>query len=229
MSGNINLNFTLNNSQLQVNDTLVVKIKYQDTEPDYPVLLDIKTSNSYFKINQYPLYTQPVTSSVGGNSLWGYADIINYPYIITSSEQTLVELYDSNVKQADIVGSGFNPISLPWSIKYGDEFRFEGREDFTFVVGKIFSPQYSGSDRITQTGSIEVHFNRDLPVSASSSVFNLDHFLIRRYVDDAAQILIEGFRPSDTGPYIITPEYVTPSLNKNIDTFITDLTQKGLL
>ena len=64
----------------------------------------------------------------------------------------------------------------------------------------------------------------------SSSIFNLDHFLIRRYVDDASQVLFEGFAPiNSSGPYIITPEYVIPELNKNIDTYITDLTQKGLL
>ena len=189
----------------------------------------IYNTSTQLKVSQYPLYTQPITSS-GVNSIWGYADTTNYPYIITSSNPTLVELYDSNVKQQDIVGSLFNPITLPWSIKYGDEFRFEGREDFTFVVGKILSPQYSGSDRITETGSIEVHFNANLPVSASSSVFNLDHFLIRRYVDDASQILFEGFKPpNSTGPYIVKPEYVSSELNKNIDQIILDLTQKGLL
>jgi hypothetical protein len=69
-----------------------------------------------------------------------------------------------------------------------------------------------------------------LPVSASSSVFNLDHFLIRRYVDDAAQNVITGFRPPGSeGPYLIKPEFVVPELNKNIDEVILDLTQKGLI
>ena len=130
----------------------------------------------------------------------------------------------------DIAGSGFNPIVLPWSIKYGDEFRFEGREDFVYQVGKVFAPWESGSGRLTQTGSVEVHFNGNLPVSASSSAFNLDHFLIRRYVDDPAQIIMEGFRPiSSSGPYIVRPEYVVPELDKSVDQFVLDLTQKGLL
>ena len=130
----------------------------------------------------------------------------------------------------DISGSGFNSIQLPWSIKYGDEFRFEGREDFVYQVGKIFGPADSGSGRLTQTGSIEVHFNYDLPVSASSSAFNLDHFSIRRYIDDPAQILMEGFRPTNSsGPYIIRPEYLVPELDRDVDSFILDLTQRGLL
>jgi len=231
-SGNVYFSHTVNNPDLQGNDIYKILFKYYNTVNGNPTPIPLYRvevyPNSEFKITQYPSFTQPVTSS-GANTIWGYADSGSYPYIITSSNQTLVEIYDTNTKQIDITGSGFNPIELPWSIKYGDEFRFEGREDFTYTVGKIFSPQYSGSGRLFPTGSIEVHFDRALPISASTSVFNLDHFLIRRYVDDASQILIEGFRPSDTGPYIITPEYVTPSLNKNVDTFITDLTQKGLL
>jgi len=54
--------------------------------------------------------------------------------------------------------------------------------------------------------------------------------LIRRYVDDAAQNVITGFKPpGSTGPYLIRPEFVIPELNKNIDEVILDLTQKGLI
>jgi hypothetical protein len=231
-TGNINLQITVNTSQLNANDIYNVYVTWYNYDTGIPttsLTSIINPPNSYLKVTQYPLYTQPITSS-GINSIWGYVDTTNYPYVITSSNQTLVELYDSNVRQIDISGSGFNSIALPWSIKYADEFRFEGREDFTYQVGKIFGPADSGSARITQTGSIEVHFNADLPVSASSSVFNLDHFLIRRYVDDASQIVFEGFKPiNSVGPYIITPEYIVPELNKNIDVFVADLTQKGLL
>jgi hypothetical protein len=187
-------------------------------------------TNPKLTISQYPVYTFPVTSS-GANSIWGYADKTNYPYVITSSQSTLINIYgDNNVKMSNITGSGFNPVTLPWSIKHGDEFRFEDREDFVYQVGKIFGPADSGSGRLFQTGSIEVHFNAPLPVSASTSVFDLDHFVIRRYVDDASQILMEGFAPIDSqGPYIVRPEFVAPELNKSVDQFILDLTQKGLI
>ena len=131
---------------------------------------------------------------------------------------------------ADITGSGFNSIQLPWSIEYGDEFRFEGREDLVYQVGKVFGPADSGSGRIFQTGSIEVHLSSNLPISASTSTFNLDHFLIRRYIDDASAVLMEGFRPiNSSGPFLIRPEYIVPELNKTIDEFVLDLTQKGLI
>jgi len=188
--------------------------------------------NSIFEIQQYPLYSSPITSS-GVNTIWGWPNKTLYPNVITSSNETLgnPNIYGNpNVKAVDIAGSGFNSIQLPWSIEYGDEFRFEGREDFTYQVGKVFGPADSGSGRITQTGSIEVHFNNNLPTNTLSSTFNLDHFLIRRYVDDATTAIIEGFAPANsTGPYIIKPEFVVPELNKDLDSFILDLTQKGLL
>lgn len=197
-----------------------------------PLTLFRVEPNSLFSTQQYPIFTPPITSS-GVNSIWGWPDKSTYPNVITSSNSTLnnPDVYgNSNVKAVDITGSGFNSIQLPWSIKYGDEFRFEGREDFVYQVAKIFSPSDSGSERLFQTGSIEVHFNAPLPVSASSSTFNLDHFLIRRYVDDATTAIIEGFKPSNsTGPYIIKPEFVVPELDRDIDSFILDLTQKGLL
>jgi hypothetical protein len=217
----------LSNTTLNINDIYTVYIKWIGNVAGGSFFV---LPNSVFKIYQSPIATSPVTSS-GANSIWGWPNKTTYPNVITSSEATLVNLYgDPNVKMVDITGSGFNPVTLPWSIKYADEFRFEGREDYVYQVGKIFGPAESGSDRITQTGSIEVHFNYALPVSASSTVFNLDHFLIRRYVDDASLILMEGYRPTNaSGPYIVRPEYVVPELNKSVDQFILDLTQKGLI
>jgi hypothetical protein len=225
---NLSLNpITIPNSSLTAGDIYTVYYMWE------PVINSVNFKLyevSLLQVSQYPIFTQPVTSS-GANSIWNWGNKTTYPYIITSSNSTLVELYgNSNAKAKDISGSGFNSIQLPWKINYGDEFKFEGREDFAYMIKNIYAPKDSGSGRIFQTGSIEVHFNANLPVSASSSVFNLDHFLIRRYVDDAAQNVITGFKPpGSTGPYLIRPEFVIPELNKNIDEVILDLTQKGLI
>jgi hypothetical protein len=220
---------TLPAGTFNTGDTISVYIKVDNYE-GYSSGATISSNNTSFNISQYPVFTQPITSS-GANSIWNWPNSSSYPYIITSSNSTLTELYGNpNVKAKDITGSSFNTIQLPWKINYGDEFKFEGREDFAYMVKNVYSPTDSGSGRIFQTGSIEVHFNANLPVSASSSVFNLDHFLIRRYVDDAAQNVITGFRPPNSeGPYIVKPEFVVPELNKSIDEVILDLTQKGLI
>jgi hypothetical protein len=233
---NVNYTFTVNNASLQSGLYKIYIQVYNSFNNNQNAgsygnpTTTIYSSPTFLKVSQYPAYTQPVTSS-NANSIWNWPNSSSYPYVITSSQTTLVNLYgDPNVKMVDITGSGFNSIVLPWSIKYGDEFRFEGREDFVYQVGKIFGPSESGSGRIFPTGSIEVHLNSNLPISASTSVFNLDHFAIRRYVDDASLILMEGFKPINaSGPYIVRPEYVVPELNKSVDQFILDLTQKGLI
>ena len=126
----------------------------------------------------------------------------------------------------NITGSGFNPIVLEWNVKYGDEFKFEGNENNVFMVKRTYDVNDFDSERVSQTGSVEIQFNTTLP----SQSINLDHFAIRRYVDDASQILIEGFAPvGSSGPYILKPEYVTPELDKGVDDFILILTERGLI
>ena len=220
---------TLNAGTFDQGDLISIYVNLTRTNSNGIASLDLNGFNQ-FKITQYPTFTLPVTSS-GANSIWNWGNKVNYPYVITSSQTTLVSLYgDPNVKMTDITGSGFNTIILPWSIQYADEFKFEGNESYVYQVGKIFAPGDSGSGRIFPTGSIEVHFNNPLPVSASSSAFNLDHFAIRRYVDEASQILIEGFKPiGSIGPYIVRPEYIVPELNKDVDDFILILKEKGLI
>jgi len=211
---------------LQPNDEIFIRATHITNTYGIPIPgVAYKKDSSYFQVSQIPSPTSTQVTSSGTNTLWGYPDNTKL-YAITASNPVLNDLYDQGFRQVDITGSGFNTISLPWSIKYGDEFRFEGNENNNFIVKKIYDVTEVDDDRVSQTGSIEVQFGDTLP----SASINLDHFLIRRYVDDASQVLFEGFKPTNSqGPYIITPEYVTPSLNQNVDTFITDLTQKGLI
>ncbi len=180
---------------------------------------------TYFEVTQIPAPTTTQIISTGTNTIWGYPDNTQ-TNIITGSNLTLNSLYDQGFTQVAIPNSGFNPVVLPFNIKVGDEFRFEGSELSAFMVKRIYSPAETDSNRLSSVGTIEVQFNQNLP----SSSINLDHFVIRRYVDDAAQILMEGFKPlNSTGPYIVRPEYVVPELDKSIDEFVLILTQKGLL
>jgi hypothetical protein len=227
--------FTIPSSVLGVGDKITVEVFYPYSGPE---ILQI-FSNSSFIIDQYPiaLPSIDIPAPYTPNTLWGYPDPLNYPYIITSSDAGLCKAYGNpKIKQVNISGSGFNPTQLSFLLNVGDEFRFEGREDYTFEIKKIYAPQDEEDDyqipRIFPTGSIEVHFSRDLPVSASVNSFNLDHFLIRRYVDDPSQIIFEGFRPTNgasPNSFILTPEYVIPKLNKNTDEFVKLLTEKGLI
>jgi hypothetical protein len=190
--------------------------------------------NSSFTINQNPQNIPGINivgNGVPPNQLWGYPDPINYPNVITSSNQGLITAYGINeIRMKNRLGSGFNPIQLPFLINVADQFRFEGREMYKYVVKKVFTPAESGSGRVSASGSIEVHFTENLPVSSNPDYFNLDHFLIRRFVNDAASNIMEGFKPfNQFGPYLVKPEFVVPELDKSIDQIVLDLTEKGFI
>jgi hypothetical protein len=102
-----------------------------------------------------------------------------------------------------------------------------GLEQYTFMVVSSSLDLTPFSERII------FYLNRPVPAfidASPSSTFNLNKFLLRRYVNDASQIIMEGFRPTNSsGPYLVRPEYIVPELNKSLDQFILDLTQKGLI
>jgi hypothetical protein len=119
--------------------------------------------------------------------------------------------------QINIPNSGFEPIVLPLSVKYGDEIRFMGDENKTYII--------TSSSLVPISDTTIFHLNK--PVDPT---INLNQFVIRRYIPDPNAIIFEGFKPANSsGPYIIRPEYVVPELDKNLNQFILDLTQKGLL
>jgi hypothetical protein len=116
-----------------------------------------------------------------------------------------------------IPNSGYGDILTPIGIRRGDEFRFNNDDSKVYLV-----------DYVVDTGSnIEIYFDRNV---STNSPLDINKYSITRYVDDASRIVIKGFRPNNTdGPYILRPEFVVPELDKGIDEFIVDLTQKGLL
>ncbi len=225
----LNLSITIPFNDLQLNDEFAIEGVatsanvyveqtsrfniYQNPIPNSSIPI---TSN--FWISSSGLATTLIKSQTSG----AFGDNL----LITSCSSALINYYGNpSVYQEDIAGSGFNPIVTPWSIQYGDEFRFEGREDRLYQVKQatVVNLQIFSS----QIPFLVVEMNQ--PLATSGSV-NFNQFEIRRYVDDASQIIMEGFKPADSsGPYIVRPEFIVPELNKSVDQFILDLTQKGLI
>ena len=214
-----------------------IQILVKPSVHDYNVIGDSSggTTHPFFSITQYPLpgnqpsVNIPSSPSPINNyeSIWGMlTNNINYNYsTIFTNNSALLQAYDDNLitptwYMKDITNSGYDPILTEWGIKRGDVFRFEGDEKKTFMVNNV--------ERINDGtyNFLTVMFSIDADLSA----VNVNRFSLVRYVDDASQIIIEGFRPNNTSaPYIIKPEFVVPELDKDIDAFIVDLTQKGLL
>ena len=209
---NLDFTITISNTDLQVGDEFSIAMVAGQSGTYY-------VNDSTFKISTNPYPTPPlnVTSLFTTSSISGYEN-----YIYTTSSQFIQYLNSSNIYQQDIVGSGFNPITLPISIQRGDEFRFEGDETKTFMVDE----SYIQPTIVPGLSVLVIKFNRAI----ANSNIDLNEFLLRRYVDNAGALIVDGFKPSGYDPpYLIKPEYMSEKMEKNIGKYIEDFTNKGLL
>jgi hypothetical protein len=175
-------------------------------------------SNAFFQTSSVSLSLDPV--SLNQINSGGFAGT----NILYTTSSVFKNNFDNKFAWGkDIPSSGFNTIETYWNIIPGDEFKFEGKENQRYRVLKAGIVSCSG---YVSSSVLAVEFDRPLPTSGS---LNYDKFSIQRYIDFEGNLIFEGFRPSVNGPFIITPEFITPNLNKNIGKILEDLTQKGLL
>jgi hypothetical protein len=175
-------------------------------------------STSTWTISTNPLPTSPI-------NVTGAFYTVNTPgqeAFLYSTSSALLQYYNlQNTHQKDIDGSGFNPITLPFTVEVGDEFRFEGDESKSFMVTNAVYFPY-----IPNLPILAIVLNR--PISGSG--INVNEFVLRRYVDSAGSFIFDGSVPSGVNsPYLIKPEYISKKLDQNIGKYIEDLTQKGLI
>jgi hypothetical protein len=163
-------------------------------------LPSISITSSIWEPTTFPTPSNGIKLSPGGIPL----------YSLFIENQTDPTWYFKGIPNSD-----YGDILTPWNIQRGDEFRFEGD------VNKVYMVDY-----VVTGSTLEVMFDP----SFNPSTIDINKYSITRYVDDASKIIIKGFRPNNTtGPYILRPEFIVPELDKGIDEFIVDLTQKGLL
>jgi hypothetical protein len=153
------------------------------------------------------------------NAIWLDISVANrsLPFDIPTSVAPLIV-------QDALPNSGLNAFVHPGTILPGDEIRFMGLEENTFM---IISSSYTSSFGIPER--LILHLDKPIPAPTTPN-FDLNKFLLRRYVDEPGQTIITGYKPTNsTGPYIVRPKYVVPELNKNVDDFILILKEKGLI
>jgi hypothetical protein len=175
-------------------------------------------SNAFFQTSSVPPFSFPV--SLNQINSGGFAGT----NVLYTTSSVFINTFNNKFAWGkDIPSSGFNPIETYWSIIPGDEFKFEGKENQRYRVLKAGIVSCSG---FISSSVLAVEFDRPLPTSGS---LNYDKFSIQRFIDFEGQLIFEGFRPTTNGPFLITPEFITPNLNKNIGKILEDFTNKGLL
>ena len=133
--------------------------------------------------------------------------------ILTASAE-LSNLYRLELKQQNIQKSGFNSINYPFIPQSYDEIRFEAVEANSYIITNV---NYSGSLYLTLDKNI-------IPAT------NINQFLIRRYVDDPAFLILDVDKPAGaSGGGIVKPEFLISRADLKIDQIVQDLEERGLL
>jgi hypothetical protein len=210
ISLNINFTVTVPRADLQVNDRFGIQMIAGQGGTYY-------RNDSTFKISTNPYPTPPLDIT----NLWSTGSTSIYANTIFTTSSKFIQYFNSsNIYQEDIVGSGFFPITLPVSIQQGDEFRFEGDETKTFMVDRV------EISTLLPDPYLIIYFDKQI----SGSNINVNEFLLRRYVDNPAGLILDGLKPSNFDqPYLIKPEYMSEKMEQNIGKYIEDFTSKGLL
>jgi hypothetical protein len=181
-----------------------------DNQPIAPFI----DSTSYFRVHQ-----QPLSTAIPCTLFWE-----NYPTPGTPSTQ--IKATDNNLpttvglkyfygqRQENISGSGFNPITTEFTVRVGDEIRFEGTETQTYYIREV------------DTTGGEIILTLDRICTAT----NLAYFLLRRYVNDPSYILLSVDKPAGgTSTGILTPEYFYSNTQNNIQSTLATLKEKQLI
>jgi hypothetical protein len=169
--------------------------------------ININATDTYFTNKQAQGGFTVPTASV---DYWTTGSVTST--VLTSSLE-LTNLY--GYYASGIEDSGFSSINYPFTIQPYDEIRFEAIEPnaYTIVSASLDDKLYLYLDRaISPTGS------------------NANFFLIRRYVDDPAFIVLDVDKPAgDSGEGILKPEYIAGRVEGKIDQILENLQERGLI
>jgi hypothetical protein len=196
-------NFNLNDQVRVISTGYAINPNpYSDT-----ATINISATDTYFTNKQTQGGFTVPTASV---NYWTTGSVTST--VLTASLE-LTNLY--GYYASGIENSGFGSINYPFTIQPYDEIRFEAIEPnaYTIVSASLNDRLYLYLDRaISPTGS------------------NANFFLIRRYVDDPAFIVLDVDKPAgESGEGILKPEYIAGRVEGKIDQILENLQERGLI
>ncbi|NNE31885.1 MAG: hypothetical protein HKN40_05895 [Winogradskyella sp.] len=209
--GTFSENFTLNSGfqNFESGDEITVVIK----NISYNSLSFNVGSIDYFqstnKVNPTGTVSSAFWRGTGSVDIWvtASADLSS----LYGSKQLDVIPYDGTTSIPE-----FDPIIQNFTVNVGDEIRFKGAETYTRMISDVIEPN------VDSEGLLRIKLNEVLPSSGSVSSGDgyqtlLDHFLLRRYINDASYVILDADKPlGSTSPGIMRPEYVTDQLDRTL-------------
>ena len=174
------------------------------------------TGPGFFNVGQIPSTTNIPSITPASGSIWG----------VDSSNRTIITSSFSQINQAyGLLKQKLTPLSQLdetqqlFTVKSGDEIKFENQESKVFTVVNVIPPNEAIN------GELSVELDKEV-----SSAIDTQIFLIRRFASDGSSIIFNQRKPpGPSGPAFIKPRFVTEDLNKDVDQFIQELKSKNLL
>jgi hypothetical protein len=115
--------------------------------------------------------------------------------------------------------AGFNTVNLPFTLKVGDEIKFNADEKRTYLITGVQAP----FENPEKTLYVTLNDRPNTAVSAS-------YFAIRRYVDTPDMVLMRIDRVAGTQKSgILYPKYPSDRLKANYNGILSTLLNKGIL
>ena len=177
--------------------------------PDIPSGQSLILDEPTFIVRQYPAATFNQTST-SCTLFWNTGSSSNTLLASTGSVSAGGLNQFIGFKQKDINNSGFDPITLAFNPQPSDEIRFQGLENLSFVVTSITQ---------SATGQLQLNLDNDIPNGT-----NLNYFLLRRYVVDPGNIILDITKPAgQTSDGVLIPEYIADTAKKVVESILPGL------
>ena len=177
--------------------------------PDIPSGQSLILDQPTFIVRQYPAATFNQTST-SCTLFWNTGSSSNTLLASTGSVSAGGLNQFIGFKQKDINNSGFDPITLVFNPQPSDEIRFQGLENLSFSVTSITQ---------SATGQLQLNLDNDIPNGT-----NLNYFLLRRYVVDPGNIILDITKPAgQTSDGVLVPEYIADTAKKVVESILPGL------
>lgn len=222
-----------------------VRVRFFSKEGDFEI-----KAKSRLEVRQAinPVISWDSSYWLAGSNLW--FPLATGEYLVDGSKylfslgNNIAEIYGTRQYSSGSANNDYELPQLPFLVKPGDQIRFMNDEKHTYNIVRVKPPGIPGEFDVqsggtwNDSGSLLV-LELDPPlIPALTGSFNplatnwdnpIDSFLIRTFVDDPKNVIIDGTKPSgSTSGGILQPEYITNTTQTTIKRILPNL-RKELL
>jgi hypothetical protein len=162
--------------------------------PDVPPGESLILDEPVFRVTQYPAASFNQTSTTC-TLFWQTGSSPNILLASTGSVTAGGLNQFVGFQQQNINNSGFDPITIAFNPQPNDEIRFQGLENLSFTITNVTQ---------SAAGQLQLDLDNNIPIGT-----NLNYFLLRRYVNDPGNIILDISKPAgQTSDGILIPEFL---------------------